>query len=128
MGLSCNSLVGRPTPVTARQVVLDNQAAPERLNATKHFYGVNSCKPGCLWRIADDSDYVCVNQASYDETKADDLACESRWTNGPYGPQTCVYGYVWREAFIGDKVCVTGAVRERTRPENETAGDRTVLW
>ncbi|WP_066367649.1 hypothetical protein [Herbidospora mongoliensis] len=114
--------------VTARQIVLDNQAAPDRTNPAKHFYGPNTCKPGYVWRVADDSDYVCVTQAVHDEAQYANYSALARWTNGPWGPQSCVYGYVWREAFIGDKVCVTVDVRERTRLENETAGDRTVVW
>ncbi|MET8054994.1 hypothetical protein ABZU75_46255 [Streptosporangium sp. NPDC005286] len=113
------------SPGSATMVATENVDPASRINPTKQFFGPNTCRPGSVWRGADENDQVCVLPAVYDQTRADNASRASRWTNGPSGPQTCISGYVWREAFLGDTVCVTGAVRDRTWKENQDAWART---
>jgi hypothetical protein len=85
-----------------------------------------SCQAGYVWRLAFDSDQVCVTQAVHDQVVADNAAAASRWTNGAYGPDTCIlgYGYVWREASPTDHVCVSGSARTQAAQDNAQATAR----
>ncbi|MGW2218986.1 hypothetical protein ACWCSD_28720 [Nonomuraea sp. NPDC001684] len=102
----------------------DTADAPNRLNTAKHVWGPNACQDDYVWRMADDSDYVCVPLTTRYQTLDDNAAASGRWTDGPYGPKTCVAGYVWREAFIGDRVCVTPDRREQARVDNDASWSR----
>jgi hypothetical protein len=82
------------------------------------------CIAGYVWREARLSDRVCVTPATRQQTRADNQAAPSRWTNGAYGPHTCIQGYVWREAFPGDDVCVTPTVRNQVKADNAAAPSR----
>ena len=78
------------------------------------------CKPGYVWRDAQDGDGVCVTPGERAEAKAQNAnsANNRRVGGGDYGPNTCRDGYVWREAFAGDVVCVTPHEREKAKNQN----------
>jgi hypothetical protein len=86
----------------------------------------NDCKPGFVWRKANEADHVCVPPSTHTETLQENTLADSRRspTGGPYGPNTCLQGYVWREAFPGDVVCVPVASRTRAAEDNRLAPTR----
>ncbi len=85
------------------------------------------CKPGYVWRDAQDGDGVCVTPAERDEAKKQNAnAANNRVVGGgAYGPNTCRNGYVWREAFGGDVVCVTPYEREKAKQQNANSPNNT---
>ncbi|MEV0974762.1 hypothetical protein [Microtetraspora glauca] len=102
----------------------DTEDTPNRLNTAKHAWGPNACQDAYVWRMSDDSDYVCVPMATRLQVLDDNAAAAGRWSDGPYGPTTCVQGYVWREAYAGDQVCVTPDRRDQAQADNRTAKER----
>jgi hypothetical protein len=86
-----------------------------------------NCKPGYVWRDAQDGDGVCVTPAERAEAKAQNgnAANNRRPGGGPYGPNTCRDGYVWREAFPGDVVCVTPYERQKAKDQNAQNAQHT---
>ncbi|MCO6428977.1 hypothetical protein [Nitrosomonas communis] len=86
------------------------------------------CKPGYVWRDAQDGDGVCVTPAERAEAKAQNAnaANNRRVGGGPSGPNTCRDGYVWREAFAGDVVCVTPHEREKAKNQNAESPRHTI--
>lgn len=78
------------------------------------------CKPGYVWRDAQDGDGVCVIPSDRAEAKLQNRnAVNNRVVGGgAYGPNTCRTGYVWREAFAGDVVCVTPFERDKAKQQN----------
>jgi hypothetical protein len=78
------------------------------------------CKPGYVWRDAQDGDGVCVTPAERAEAKKQNAnAANNRVVGGgTHGPNTCRDGYVWREAFGGDVVCVTPHERAKAKQQN----------
>ncbi len=84
----------------------------------------DACIDGFTWRLARDTDHVCVTPATRARVEADNAVRESRWVSGPYGPHTCLNGFVWREAFSGDDVCTTGDQRTQARLDNDAAPSR----
>ena len=85
------------------------------------------CKPGYVWRDAQDGDGACVTPAERTEAKAQNAnAANNRVVGGgAYGPNTCRDGYVWREAFAGDVVCVTPHEREKAKKQNAESPQHT---
>lgn len=85
------------------------------------------CKPGYVWRDAQDGDGVCVTPADRAEAKQQNAnAANNRAAGGgAYGPNTCRDGYVWREAFGGDVVCVTPHEREKAKKQNAAGPGHT---
>ena len=85
------------------------------------------CKPGYVWRDAQDGDGVCVTPGERAEAKAQNAnAVNNRKVGGGgYGPNTCRDGYVWREAFAGDMVCVTPYEREKAKQQNAESAQNT---
>ena len=78
------------------------------------------CKPGYVWRDAQDGDGVCVTPAERAEAKLQNANAANNWVvgGGTCGPNTCRDGYVWREAFGGDVVCVTPHERAKAQQQN----------
>jgi hypothetical protein len=79
------------------------------------------CKPGYVWRDAQDGDGVCVTPTERSDAKKQNAnAANNRVVGGgrSYGPNECRVGYVWREAFAGDVVCVTPHERQVARRQN----------
>ena len=85
------------------------------------------CKPGYVWRDAQDGDGACVTPAERAEAKAQNAnaANNRKIGGGAYGPNTCRDGYVWREAFAGDVVCVTPHERANARRQNAASPQHT---
>lgn len=91
--------------------------------------GINAarCKPGFVWRMARDTDYVCVRPASRDRVARENaLAADRVDPQGAYGPQSCRPGYVWRTAYQGDTVCVLPDERAQALEENRAGPQNTV--
>jgi len=86
-----------------------------------------ACKPGYVFRDAQDGDGVCVTPEERAEAKAQNAnAANNRKTGGGQsGPNTCRDGYVWREAFGGDVVCVTPHERKKAQNQNALSARRT---
>lgn len=82
----------------------------------------NACAAGYVWRLARQTDLVCVTPAARERTAhenaADPLLHDAK---GSYGPNSCAVGYVWREAYRDDVVCVTPDTRAVVRQENGEA-------
>ncbi|MEV0975168.1 hypothetical protein [Microtetraspora glauca] len=112
------------TATVKAQTMRDTEDTPNRLNTAKHAWGPNACQDEYVWRMSDDSDYVCVPMATRLQVLDDNAAAAGRWSDGPYGPTTCVQGYVWREAYAGDQVCVTPDRRDQAQADNRTAKER----
>jgi hypothetical protein len=85
------------------------------------------CKPGYVWRDAQDGDGVCVTPGDRAEAKKQNAnAANNRQPGGgASGPNTCRMGYVWREAFGGDVVCVTPFERDKARKQNAQNAQHT---
>lgn len=85
------------------------------------------CKPGYVWRDAQDGDGACVTPAERAEAKAQNANTANNRVigGGAYGPNTCRNGYVWREAFAGDVVCVTPHEREKAKKQNAESPQHT---
>jgi hypothetical protein len=98
-------------------------AAPPKASA-KPPAAPGACRAGFVWRLAFDSDKVCVAPAVRDQAAADNAAAAGRWTSGAYGPDTCLPGYVWRDSSPTDHVCVTGDVRTQAAQDNAQATAR----
>jgi hypothetical protein len=104
----------------------NNLAAAARKNPARLTYGPNTCKPGFVWREADDWDWVCVAPDVRRQAAEDNAQAPGRRQpgGGPFGPDTCVQGFVWREAFPGDHVCVLPATRAQAAEDNRRAEER----
>jgi hypothetical protein len=105
---------------------LNNQQAGGRNNPARITYGPNTCKPGFVWREADDWDWVCVTPAVRQQARDDNAQAAARRNpgGGPFGPDTCRQGFVWREAYPGDHVCVLPATRSQAHDDNQHAQER----
>ena len=105
---------------------MNNQQAAARSNPARLSFGPNTCKPGFVWREADDWDWVCVPPAVRQLARADNAQAAARRNpgGGPFGPDTCIQGFVWREAFPGDHVCVLPATRGQAANDNQHAQER----
>lgn len=83
----------------------------------------DACRPKYTWRLARQSDRVCVSERTAKETAEENRLARDRVdpNGGPYGPNDCKTGFVWREAFDGDVVCVYPASRSRAGADNANA-------
>ena len=118
----------RANGVTIAVVALDGDQATVRIassfanrgaqNPVASVYGPNTCKPGYVWREADESDWVCVTMAARDQVQND---------NARAPRERCDGGLFWREAFPGDHVCVSTTVRAQTSRDNADAAARVAV-
>jgi hypothetical protein len=113
-------------PASRDRAKISNQQHADRSNPARLTFGPNTCKPGFVWREADDFDWVCVTPGTRSQTRTDNSLAASRREpgGGPFGPDTCRQGFVWREAFPGDHVCVLPATRSQAAADNAQAQSR----
>jgi hypothetical protein len=81
-------------------------------------YGPGQCKPGFVWRDANDHDHVCVSGPSRDRAKQDNADGPGRKRPNSDG---CKSVWVWRKATKDDHVCVTTPVQRETKAESKVA-------
>ena len=122
LGLSCGTVAGvgpaapsAATPPPAQQP----QAQPVAGKAVP-------CKSGFVWRLAGQSDFVCVTPASRERAANENRTAAGgvQPGGGAHGPNTCRSGRVWRSAFPGDVVCVSPSVFAAVQEENRLAPNR----
>jgi len=115
----------KPKPVSQAAAAgagpIVSNAPPSRAPTASSMRVSDACMSGYVWRMARDTDHVCVTPESRALAANENRQAKSRWVLGAYGPHTCVAGYVWREAFSGDDVCVLPERRDAVRQENQMA-------
>ena len=84
-------------------------------------FGVGQCKPGFVWRDANDTDHVCVPGPSRDRVMRENQEAASRTEPNS---ETCKFGFVWRDGNKSDHACVTGTSRTLAASETRTAAGR----
>ncbi|WP_162943838.1 MULTISPECIES: hypothetical protein [unclassified Rhizobium] len=123
-----STLTGRITAITAVVAALSGL-----VGAVKDFpfiawvrgNSISSMQNDCLepyrWRLAVESDHVCVTDDTFLRVLQDNQRAASRRNSngGPYGADTCLSGYVFRDAFPGDRICVEPETRYATMIDNQ---------
>ena len=101
-------------------VTITTQFSVSAGNFAQKTNGPNTCKPGYFWRLADETDYVCVTAQVRDQTRTDNVQAATR--RSPAGD--CKKGFVMRQAFSSDTVCVTAEVQTQAKNDNAQAEAR----
>jgi hypothetical protein len=108
-------------------VKIDRPSAKDgRRDPARSVWGPNACKPGYVWREADESDWVCVSMTTRAQVQTDNAQAVSRrdLSRVSSAPDACKANFVQRGAFPGDLVCVTAAARAQVIEDNKAAHSR----
>src|SRR5579872_4704224 len=81
-----------------------------------------ACKPGFVWRLANEEDHVCVSAQTRAQVARENQAAASHLAPGQ--AVACAKGFVWRKANAQDQVCVTPEIRQQTAADNAAASSR----